>query len=213
MAKSTGKKRGRPRKPIIVIRLADVQQEWEARLRRAGLPKEVHRSAEIQQDAIPPSERDTSGRKIRPTKVVYGESLDQRSTTQQTDPVISIQEEAATEEHAVLSPDWRDYLEFMNVIAEYRSPEDNGTGLKNLFLKDARSRRTELPPKIPAALGTPAEFKKHLADHEMELRYTVNRQETTIRIHVYQLPPDEAEDLDPADEPAGHWDGLKWIPD
>lgn len=213
MAKSIEKKRGRPRKPIIVIRLADVQQEWEARLRRAGLPKEIRRPRETQQDAIPESTRDASGRKIRPTKVVYGESLDQWSTTQQTDPVISIHEQAATEEHAVLSPDWKHYLEFMNVIAEYRSPDDNGAGIKNLFLKDARSRRSELPPRIPAALGTPAEFKNRLADHEMELRYTVNRQETTIRIHVYQLPPDENEDLDPADEPAGHWDGLKWIPD
>lgn len=198
---------------MAVIRLADVQHEWEVRLRRAGLPKEIHRSAEMQQDAIPPSTRDASGRKIRPTKVAYGESWDHWSTTQQTDPVLSLHKEAATEEHAVLPADWKHYLAYMNVIAEAHSPEDNGAGLKSLFLMDARSRLWERAPTVPAALGTPAEFKKRLHDHEMEIRYMVNRRETTIRIRVYELPPDEDEDLDPANEPSGRWEGLKWIPD
>jgi hypothetical protein len=213
MVKSTGKKRGRPRKPVLVVRLSDVQPGWEARLRRAGLPKEIHRSKELQQDAIPPNERDALGRRIRPTKVVYGESWNHRSVTQKTDPMLSLYEEAAANESTVLSPVWKHYLEYMNVISEARSPKDNGAELKNLFLKDARSRSWEQPPKIPAELGTPAEFKERLADHEMELRYTVNRRETTIRIRVYQLPPHEDEDLDPSEEPAGHWEALKWIPD
>jgi hypothetical protein len=81
-----------------------------------------------------------------------------------------------------------------------------------LALEDARSRHSTRPPVFPAELGTPEEFKKHLADHEMEIRYTASRREQLIRIRVYQLPPDEEEDLDEPNDPKGHWEGLKWFP-
>ena len=213
MDKTLGKKRGRPRKPVLVIRLADVQQEWEERLRRTGNPKEKHSDYEISEQSLPWTDRESSGRKIRPTKVEFGESSEHRSFTQETDPELSHLQEAAADESVALHSAWMRYLEYMNVIAEARSLNDNGAELKQFFEGDARSRSEGKPPKIPAELGTPAEFKKRLADHEMEIRYTVNRRKQVIRIRVYQLPPDEEEDLDETKDPKGHWEGLKWCPD
>lgn len=115
------------------------------------------------------------------------------------------------DEDTPLPGEWLRYLEYMNVIAEELSPTDKGAAFKNLALEDARSRREAQPPPIPGELGTPAEFKERLAGHELEIRTRFNRREQVIAIRVYQLPPDEYEDLDPSEEPPGHWEGLKWI--
>jgi hypothetical protein len=213
MRKQTGKKRGRPRKPVFEITLSDAQRVWEPRLRLMGNPQLITSKFEVSEQSMPWTDREPSGRKIRPTKVRYGESVNHRSFTRGTDPKLSLLREAAADESIELPATWVRFLGYMNVIAEAKSPDDKGEKLKQFFLEDARSRCYEQPPTIPAELGTPSEFKTRLAGHEMELRYTVNRQETTIRIHIYQLPPAEDEDLDPADEPAGHWEGLTWHPD
>lgn len=210
MATQTGKKRGRPRKPIVIIRLADVQPEWEARLKRAGNPPEL-RSNFVSEQSLPWAERDCWGRKIRPTKVELGESPDHESATMSPKALYPLF--LADDEDNALPTTWQRYLEYMDVVAEELSPKDKGAKLKRLALEGARSRRSARPPEFPAELGTPAEFKKRLADHEMEIRCTANRREQVIRIVVYAIPPDEDEDLDPSEEPAGHWEGLKWIPD
>lgn len=210
MATQTGKKRGRPRKPIVIVRLADVQPEWEARLKRAGNPPEL-RSNFISDQSLPWTDRDFSGRKIRPTKVQLGESPDHQSATMSPEALYA--PFLADDEGNALPTAWQRYLEYMDVVAEELSPKDKGAKLKRLALEDARSRRNARPPEFPAELGTPAEFKERLADHEMEIRCTVNRREQVIRIVVYPIPPDEDEDLDPSGEAAGRFEGLRWIPD
>lgn len=211
MAKPSKKKRGRPRKPVFEISLADAQKIWEPRLRLAGNPQVITSKFEISDQSLPWTDREFSGRKIRPTKVELGESPKHQSVTMSPEawyaPFVPDDEDNA------LPTTWQRYLEYMDVVAEELSPKDKGAKLKRLALADARSRRSARPPEFPAELGTPAEFKKRLADHEMEIRCTANRREQVIRIVVYAIPPDEDEDLDPSEEPAGHWEGLKWIPD
>ena len=139
--------------------------------------------------------------------------MDHKSATQLTDPLLSSYNEAAADESVVLPTTWLRYLKYMSIIAETLSRNDKGAGLRLMFVEDARSRRYEQPPHIPAELGTPAEFKERVAGHEFEIRKRFSRREHVLAIRVYSLPPDEDEDLDPADEPAGHWEGLKWLPD
>jgi hypothetical protein len=93
MDKTLGKKRGRPRKPVLVVRLTDVQPAWEERLRRAGNPKEKNSDYEISETSLPPMTLDASGRRIRPTKRTL-DSLGTPSFTQ-PDPVLSLLEMAA----------------------------------------------------------------------------------------------------------------------
>lgn len=161
---------------------------------------------------MPWTDREPSGRKTRPKKIIYGESCEHWST-QERNSALSDLKEAAANESIVLSADWHRYLEYVNVIAEELSPTDKGAAFKNLALQDARSRHDSEPSQFPAELGTPAEFKERLAGHEFEIRTRFNRREQVIAIRVYQLPPDEYENLDPSEEPPGHWEGLKWIPD
>jgi hypothetical protein len=101
----------------------------------------------------------------------------------------------------------------MDVVAEALSPADKGGQFKKLARQGVRSRSCLLPPEFPAELGTPAEFRERVTGHELEIRLKVDRSNNVISIRVYQLPPDEDEDLDPSEEPAGRWEGLKWIPD
>jgi hypothetical protein len=211
MEKSIGKKRGRPRKPVLVVNICDVQSEWNARLKRAGNPLEKASNFEIAESNLPSTERDNWGRKVRPTKVSLGESWKHKSFTQ-PDPLVSLCREAAEDQSVVLSAAWMRYLEYMDVIAEARYHNEKCAVLKQLFLQDARSRSAEQPPEIPAELGTPADFEGRLADHELEIRYEANRREHAISIRVYPLPPHEDEDLDEGDE-KGHWEGLTWFPD
>jgi hypothetical protein len=212
MAELTKKKRGKPRKPVFVVRLADVQKEWNQRLRRAGSPEEKGSKFEISAQRLPWTDRDSYGRKIRPTKVTYGNSWDHKSATLLTAPELSLQE-TAVDESVVLSVAWMRYLEYMGVIAEALSRKDKGVDLKRLSLEDARSRSGEPPPTIPAELGTPVEFKQRLVDHELEIRRRVDRRQHVIIIRVYPLPPHVDEDLDETQDPRGHWEGLKWLPD
>jgi hypothetical protein len=195
------------------MRLADVQPIWEVRLRRAGNPNEISSDFEISEQSLPWTNREPSGRKIRPTKVTYGESSIHQSATQQTDSELSRLQEAAANERIILPTAWQCYLEYMDVVAERLSRKDQGVELKRLALEDARSRSEAPPPEFPEEIGTPAEFRSRLAGHEFEIRTKFNRREHAILIRVYQLPPDEYEDLDASGEPPGHWEGLMWVPD
>jgi hypothetical protein len=212
MAKIPKKKRGRPRKAMIVIQLSDVQPEWEARLGRMSHHKVTSPSNEVLEGDIPAARLDNWGRSIRPTKVILGESVNHRSVTQQTDHRASRLLEDAANAGIVLSSEWRRYLEYMYVIAEARSPNDNGAELKKLFLEDGRTQAHVKPPTFPEGLGTPVEFRERVRTHELELRYTIDRRKHAIRISETLLPPDEDEYLDPSGDPEGHWEGLKWIP-
>jgi len=80
-----------------------------------------------------------------------------------------------------------------------------------LALEDARSRCGEPPPAVPDEIGTPAEFKKRLADHEMEIRCSDSRREQIIIVRVYLRPPHEEKKMDPSDDPKGNRVWLTWI--
>jgi hypothetical protein len=138
------------------------------------------------------------------------------SATQRTDELISLHKEAAVNDGIKLSQEWHLYLEYMDVIAEALSPKDKGTTLKQLALADARSRYWEQPPRVfrpmNAPLGTPAELRQKWLYGELDIRTRAGNRREHI-IEIWELPPDEPEDLDGAEGPSGHWDGLTWIPD
>jgi hypothetical protein len=195
--------------------MGEDSEKFDVYLKSVGLPQEKH-SSDFQQDALPAREHDTWGRRTRPTKDVLGESRNHQSFTQQGDELDSLHEESAANESITLSPEWLRYLEYMDVIAEALSPADTGAALKERALRQARSRFWEQPPDLlrpmNASLGKPAEFRERWFYGELEIRTHVrNRRERNIEI--WRLPPQEPEDLDEAGQPAGHWEGLKWIPD
>jgi len=100
------KKRGRPRKLLkFVADFGEDQKKFNDYLRKVGLPQERY-SRELEQDAVPYRERDARGRKIRPTKNTFGESVDHVSLTQQTDALQSLHEESAANEDIKLSEGW-----------------------------------------------------------------------------------------------------------
>jgi hypothetical protein len=213
MGKQPAKKRGRPRKLVVEVCLSDAYVRWEPRLRRSKSPALKIKKYEVSEQALPPVNRDPSGRRIRSTANVYGESMDHQSATQQTDVLLSSLYEEASDESVSLPAAWQRYLECMDVVAEELSPSDKGAALKRLALEDARSRRHTKPPEFPSEIGSPQEFRERLAGHEFEVRTRLTRREQVILIRVYQLPPHENEDLDPLDHPAGHWEGLTFVPD
>jgi hypothetical protein len=144
------KKVGRPPKVLPwVRRLGDDQSKWNVWFRSVGNPIELTwaRPGEDefemrQQEALPPRERDIYGRRTRPTRDIFGESADHESVTQLSDPLISVQQELAVNEEIVLTEEWQRSLEYMYIIAELHSPEDQGAALKKLMLEDARSRQS-----------------------------------------------------------------------
>ncbi|MGA8150898.1 MAG: hypothetical protein WB952_08110 [Terriglobales bacterium] len=80
-------------------------------------------------------------------------------------------------------------------------------------LTDARTctvlRDTSKWNTLPAQLGSVEEFKRKYLSGELDVDFKPEAK-TPIQINFYSMPPDEDEDLDPADEPRGHWDGLVW---
>lgn len=208
MTKPTGKKRGRPRKlPDFMVRLGEDKEKWDKWLTAMGRPKHSSSPKEVLEHMLP-DVRNDDGKRVRP---IVGDSSGDRSLTQPSESWYSF---ALTDnEDVVLPAAWLRYLKYMDVVAEHLSPKDQGAAIKKLAIEDARSRSRSRPSQFPVELGTPAEFKARLAGHELEIRLKADRCNHIISIRFYQLPPDEDEDLDPADEPAGHWEGLKWIPD
>jgi hypothetical protein len=208
MTKPTGKKRGRPRKmPDFMIHLAEDQEKWNKWLSSMGFPEHSSSTKEILEHRLPDIVNE-DGESARPR---IGNRLGDRSLTQPSDSwyALLLNDDAGVP----LPAPWLRYLEYVNVVAEYLSPKDKGAAIKKLALEDARSRFRSRPPQFPAELGTPAEFKARLAGHELEIRLRADRRNHVISIRVYQLPPDEQEDLDPSDDPAGHWEGLTWFPE
>jgi hypothetical protein len=194
-----------PKKDPVLVALFKCPEKLNAYLLRTyGLPQEPSSRNEVQQDCLP---RDERGRRL--TLDELGESV-----TQQTDELTSLHHEAGADESIALSPQWLRYLEYMDVIAAALSPKDRGAELKKLFLADARSRYWEHPPevRVPESL-TPAELWRKWAEHEIDIRPVgSNRRDQIVEIIHYPMPPDEPEDLDPADAPPGHWEGLRWVP-
>jgi hypothetical protein len=208
MTKPTGKKRGRPPKlPEFMIRLGEDQTKWDKWLTAIGLPKHSSSTKEIPEHMLPQVVNE-NGESVT---WAVGETLGDESLTQPSDSWFALF--LKDEEDVVLPAPWQRHLQYMDVIAEYLYPKDNGANLKRLALQDARSRRGEPATKFPAELGTPEELRRRLAHYELEVRLEFNRREPMIRFVVVPMPPDEDEDLDPSEEPEGHWEGLKWIPD
>jgi len=208
MTKPTGKKRGRPPKmPDFMVRLGEDQDKWNKWLSSMGLPEHSSSTKEILEHRLPDIVNE-DGESARPR---IGNRLGDQSLTQPSDSWYALF--VKDNEDVPLPAPWLRYLEYMDVIAEELSPKDKGAALKKIVLEDARSRLNTQPPEFLAEVGTPAEFKERLTGHELELRRRFDHREQVILIRVYQLPPDEKEDLDPPEELEGHWEGLKWIPE
>lgn len=119
-----------------------------------------------------------------------------------------------TDEDSLLATAWARYFRYIDVAAEWLSPDDNGYHVKQFAMEDSYSHRSEWPPEFAAILGrTPAEFKRRLSCGELEISLQTVGRELVICVRECPLPPDEEEDLDPKDDPKGHWEGLKFIPD
>lgn len=205
------KRRGRPRKLAWVRRIFESEAEREEWFKTVGCPSELESAAKYRQDEVPASKHDAYGRKIRPTKVVFGESWDHASITQQTDELVSLHKESAANEHITLSPAWQRYVDFICVFADSLSL-DRREKVKCLARLEARSRHWETAPDIPAVLGTMAELRSRWERGEIWFRLKYTRRDWNIVVEENPpgMPPDEPEDLDEAGEPSGHWDGLKW---
>lgn len=184
------------------------REEW---LKSVGCPAELP-SKGIQQEAVPPAARDRYGRKVKPTKVAFGESWNHTSITQKTDDFLSLREESACDERIELSPDWQRYVDFFAVFAG-SLPADRREKVKELAVMEARSRYWEVAPEIPAVLGTIDELRSRWERGEIWFRQKYTRQKWTIYVEENPpgMPPDDPEDFDEGEEPNGHWEGLKWI--
>jgi len=200
-----------PKKDPILLGLGECPEKWNDYLWGTyGLPQEPCTRKEVQQDCI--RVIDSRSKRAKPI------SLDEagESITQSTDPLTSLHLESGSNMSVVLSADWLRYLEFMDVIAEELSPEDNGLALKQLALADARSRYWEKPPDVlrpmNASLGIPAEFRQLWTFGQLEIRVCAQNRRQYF-VEIWQLPPYEPEELDEAGEPLGHWEGLKFISD
>jgi hypothetical protein len=207
MTKPTGKKRGRPRKVLdFMARLGEDQNKWDKWLSSMGLPAHSSSKKEVLEHRLPDVLE--NGKLARP---IVGNRLHDESLTQPSDSWYALLRR--DDEDEALPAAWSRYLEYMDVVAEHLSPKDKGAAIKKLAFEDARSRSRSRPSQFPAELGTPSEFKKRLAGNELEIRLKADRSNHLIHICAYQLPHDEDEDLDPSEEPVGHWEGLTWIPD
>lgn len=203
-------KRGRPRKLAWVRKILESEAEREEWFKAVGCPSELP-SIGRQQDAIPTATHDAYGRKVRPTKVAFGESWEHTSATQQTDELLSLNNESAVNADIKLSPAWQRYVDFMCLFAE-SLPADRREKVKSLALREARSRYWEPAPDIAPKLGTMAALRARWERGEVWFRPKYTRRGCTIVVEENPpgMPPDDPEDLDDGEEPYGHWEGLKW---
>jgi hypothetical protein len=165
MTKPTGKKRGRPRKvPDFMARLGEDQDKWDKWLSSMGLPAHSSSQKEVLEHRLPDVLE--NGKLARP---IVGNRLDDESLTQPSNSWFALFRK--DDEDEPLPAAWLRYLEHMDVIAEARSPQDNGAELKKLLLEFARSRRRQVPPPYSRDVGTPAEFRAAIARNELEIRF------------------------------------------
>lgn len=114
------------------------------------------------------------------------------------------------------SEQWRRSQAFMRVMAWIFARENKlGQNERAALLKNIDDLRPETSlPVFPEVLGSPDEFFERWKGYEFDVRFSRKSRRTQVfEIRQYRLPPDEPEELDEADEPKGHWEGLKWIPD
>jgi hypothetical protein len=171
------KKRGRPRKE----RPEEKQEYWKNVLHDHRLGPERAASKRLRWEWIL---GENAGPLLeRPRSI----------TQQETSTTLSEQLELAADETVVLSAPWLRFLEYMDVVAEALSPEDNGAGLKNSFLQDARSRHQEPPIHIPAEVGSPAELRALLIAGELKISVESDRRHKIIKIIRLATPSNEPE--------------------
>jgi len=170
---NTEKKRGRPPKK----RPEQTQEYWDKQLhnKQPGL----HRAERV----LACNFVNENGETVTLESLGSG-----RSITQQTDTVASAHQEAGADENIALPAPWLRHLEYMYIIAELKSPEDQGAALKKLMLEDARSRREEQPIDLSCA-GTPAEFRARCEQSRVKIDLDADRH--IINVIGYPLPPDE----------------------
>ena len=177
-----------------MLRLGDDQSKWNVWFRSVGSPIELPwappgTDVEMrQQESLPPREHDIHGRRTRPTRDIYGESADHKSITQPDDPLISFQQELAVDESIALPAPWLRYLEYMDIIFELQSPEDQGAAKKKLALEDARSRYMEEQPIDLSCAGTPEELRTLCDKSRVEIQ--LDSDGLIINVIGYPLSPD-----------------------
>ena len=164
--KAPKKKRGRPPKK----RPEQTREYWEKQLHdhRLGMNR-----AEPKWRVLGCKFVNENGETVSRESFVKGESI-----TRQTGP----------DESIALPASWLRYLDYMDIIGELLSPEDQGAAFKELMLMDARSRREEQPIDFSCA-GTPAEFRTRCAQRRVEI--LLDRDRHIINVIGYPLPHDE----------------------
>jgi hypothetical protein len=165
-AKKKKKKVGRPPKR----RAEQTPEYWEKQLHdhRLGMNR-----AEPRWRVLGCKFVNENGETVSLESFVRGESI-----TRQTGP----------DESIALPASWLRYLDYMDIIGELLSPEDQGAAFKELMLMDARSRREEQPIDFSCA-GPPAEFRARCDQSRVEIRLDTDKH--IINIIGYPLLPDE----------------------
>jgi len=160
--KKPKKKRGRPSKK----RPEQTAGYWEKQLQnhRLGMGRAEHKWQVLQCMFV-----EEDGEPLLLESLLTGGSI-----TNQNDGVASLYEQAAADASSVLPPPWLLYLEYMYIIAELLSPEDQGATLKEAMLRHACSCREEQPIDFSCA-GTPAEFRTRCEQSRVVIQLDKNR--------------------------------------
>ncbi len=199
----------RPKKDPILIALGDAPEKWnDFLLKTYGLPEDPQPRDEVSESAF----QDEDGERL-PLEDVAG--LQIRLGEEPPKGLAKIWAEVS-----FLEPEpterWKRSLAFFRAIVRIWAAERRLSKQKRAeLLREVDAfRPTEPLPVFPDSLGTPEEFFERWQRGEIEVRFTSrNRATQTCEIWQHAIPPDEEENLDPADEPPGYWAGLKWIPE
>jgi hypothetical protein len=212
---------GRPAKDPVLAKLK-VTGDYEAYLRIFGMPSELPPSADLNELDLP-SDPET-GRKIDLEAfagALYSGHVKVNGVHRKT-------EGGAVANYSGLehepSEEWTRSASFLKVIACILLCRRNNSRQQRRDLKELRECVTDLPPTVdlprfPADWGTPEEFYENWRSGYIDIavRYK-NRSRKGKEIQIYstglrefeQSCPEEPDDFDPATEPEGYWEGLKW---
>jgi hypothetical protein len=116
------------------------------------------------------------------------------------------------------SEEWKRSQGFFHVMAqiyahEHKLPKQQREAMLKMV---DELRPGELLVTFASDLGSPENFHYRWEHHEFDVAFESNcraLQRFVITRYVTPAGLDEPEDLDPAGEPKGHWEGLKFVPD
>jgi hypothetical protein len=212
----------RPPKDPVLMRL-QMSGEYEQYLKKVGMPSELPPAGDLNQADLPmnPETGKRMDLEAFSGSLAFG-LLKVEGVHRQTEggavAGFSYFEEKPSQE-------WQRSAAFMQIIARILLASRNKSRRQRHNLVELRREVADFPPnadlpRFPDELGTPEEFFKEWRGGYLDvtIRYR-DRSNQEILFYSTGLrewersAPDEPEDLNEAGEPAGHWEGLRWISD